>query len=1150
MQANNTQISVVNCPTYYYLVQNECVWNNSVLEFSFYNNMSNFTDLSGNVKLSIFRALPVFQQSRGLYFNGINSGFFMSGLVLSPDFTWIFWLNLDLVSDMVLIDKPGLSLDVDSLNPKIYLTGTFWRSNINMDRWVWYEAIYTVIAGTFPIVTIVINRLQTYLINLPYSKLITYDQASSDCLIGTLGYTYRNFIGWIVYFVYAPYHIAFPSLTFTVYPPSQLDLYMCNIYNFYNGSACQSCFSSSIIECYGPLHNNAFTCAYPMTLCNDTCFCNNNYYWNGTTCLPCYSSCLSCKGSLASDCLLNINTQICSSGYFYQSDTCEGITYESCFVCDVSCLTCSGTSSSNCTSCIQNATFQSNSTCSCSQGWFGTPPQCSRIYFTAGLSVNASNFAKIVFSEPVVQFITSNISVTIDSLSQSFSIIMVNSSTYLIEIVFVKNVTQNTILQIEMLGSIVSQSNSLLSTKNLNGSLYARTLGGIQECFGSFYNNCYTCAYPMSLCTNKCYCNKNYYWSGSTCASCDSSCSICNGNLATNCLLEPVPNDNSCMIGYFFHSDTCEGITYSNCFPCDPTCLSCVGPSSNNCASCIQNASIQSDNSCLCSQGWTGTPPLCTRNCFSAALSVNASNAAFLVFSEPLSQQLSISNFSVSINSYAQNFSITIIDSLTYLLQIVFVQNITKNSNLEVSIPSTTVSQANSLISASKFNAALYARTLGGIQECFESAYENCYTCASPMSLCTNICYCNNNFYWNGSTCMSCDSSCSICNGPSVDNCLLKTIYNNNVCANGYFFHSNYCEGISYNNCFPCDSSCFTCEGPSSSDCTACIQNATLQSNQTCTCSQGWSGLPPICIRNYFQGFLSVNANDAASIIFSEALADQLNSSNINVFMNDVALNFSITMIDKATWLIEPVYAEDVLANSALKIQILSNLVSEKNSLLSTFQLNSILYPLKSQILAQQILAEQIATVKGTTQQAATASGVVLASVSLLNFNLLFFFQFLNAAEILMLIKFFNLDLDPLFLQFISSLDSSFQPPSIFDYFVDSNDGAAVPENYQSLEITTSLFLINSGSKLTIFLVILGVLLMLFIFKGIVWLMFKKNIKNINKSLIFNVFTRFWIQTIFNLSTNSLVGIYLAKFDNITQIVDFSCCILAVVIDN
>ena len=54
----------------------------------------------------------------------------------------------------------------------------------------------------------------------------------------------------------------------------------------------------------------------------------------------------------------------------------------------------------------------------------------------------------------------------------------------------------------------------------------------------------------------------------------------------------------------------------------------------------------------------------------------------------------------------------------------------------------------------------------------------------------------------------------------------------------------------------------------------------------------------------------------------------------------------------------------------------------------------------------------------------------------------------------------------------------------------------------------------------------------------------------INKSLIFNVFTRFWIQTIFNLSTNSLVGIYLAKFDNITQIVDFSCCILAVVIDN
>ena len=94
-----------------------------------------------------------------------------------------------------------------------------------------------------------------------------------------------------------------------------------------------------------------------------------------------------------------------------------------------------------------------------------------------------------------------------------------------------------------------------------------------------------------------------------------------------------------------------------------------------------------------------------------------------------------------------QNFSIEMIDSSTYLIEIVFVENITKNSILEVSPLNSLTSQKNSLLSASNLNAALFARTLGGIQECFVSIYNNCYTCASPMNLCTSICYCNNNFY-------------------------------------------------------------------------------------------------------------------------------------------------------------------------------------------------------------------------------------------------------------------------------------------------------------------------------------------------------------------------------------------------------------------
>ena len=143
---------------------------------------------------------------------------------------------------------------------------------------------------------------------------------------------------------------------------------MCKISNYYNGTACQPCASGGILECYGPLSNNAFTCTNSMTLCNGACFCNNYYYWNGTKCSPCYSSCLSCSGPLISDCLVNAtsNYGTCIAGYFIQTSTCGITKYQNCIACDPSCLTCSN--STDCTSCMQNATLQPNNTCLCSQG--------------------------------------------------------------------------------------------------------------------------------------------------------------------------------------------------------------------------------------------------------------------------------------------------------------------------------------------------------------------------------------------------------------------------------------------------------------------------------------------------------------------------------------------------------------------------------------------------------------------------------------------------------------------------------------------------------------------------------------------------------------------------------------------------------------
>ena len=141
---------------------------------------------------------------------------------------------------------------------------------------------------------------------------------------------------------------------------------------------------------------------------------------------------------------------------------------------------------------------------------------------------------------------------------------------------------------------------------------------------------------------------------------------------------------NTCSTGYFFHSDTCESITYQNCFPCDPSCLTCIGPDPTDCQTCYENATLQSNNTCSCSQGWSGTPPLCTRVYFTSTLSVNASDIAKITFSEPLAQQLSQLNISVSINDSTQSFSIVMVDLSNYFIEIDFVTNVTQNSTLQI----------------------------------------------------------------------------------------------------------------------------------------------------------------------------------------------------------------------------------------------------------------------------------------------------------------------------------------------------------------------------------------------------------------------------------------------------------------------------------
>jgi hypothetical protein len=84
-----------------------------------------------------------------------------------------------------------------------------------------------------------------------------------------------------------------------------------------------------------------------------------------------------------------------------------------------------------------------------------------------------------------------------------------------------------------------------------------------------------------------------------------------------------------------------------------------------------------------------------------------------------------------------------------------------------------------------------------------------------------------------------------------------------------------------------------------------------------------------------------------ATIKFSEPLAKQVTNSNLSLFVNSVAQDFSITMIDDYNWLIEPVYLEDVSENSIIEIFLLGDMVSKKQFFVIIFETKLKLIPIK-----------------------------------------------------------------------------------------------------------------------------------------------------------------------------------------------------------
>ena len=139
-------------------------------------------------------------------------------------------------------------------------------------------------------------------------------------------------------------------------------------------------------------------------------------------------------------------------------------------------------------------------------------------------------------------------------------------------------------------------------------------------CNGTAATNCLTCYITGS---NKYYINANktcnpacpligyYPDTNNTCQSCDSTCYTCNGGFATNCLTCYTTGSNK----YFMNVNSscnpaCPPIGYYtdtsyNCLSCDSTCYTCNGTAATNCLTCDTTGSnkyyISANKTCITS---------------------------------------------------------------------------------------------------------------------------------------------------------------------------------------------------------------------------------------------------------------------------------------------------------------------------------------------------------------------------------------------------------------------------------------------------------------------------------------------------------------------------------------------------------------------
>jgi len=390
-----------------------------------------------------------------------------------------------------------------------------------------------------------------------------------------------------------------------------------------------------------------------------------------------------------------------------------------------------------------------------------------------------------------------------------------------------------------------------------------------QTCSGGQNNQCLTCEANLVFQNHSCLqnCSSNYYLnqSNNTCYLCDATCETCIGPSNMNC--------SSCFNTFYMFSN-------KSCLACDSSCLSCSGPGNNQCLICPLNFYFY-NSSCYysCPPGFYGnnnTVGLCEEcdiscntcqgngnsNCTSCAAGLFYSNG---YCKTNCSFNEYIDMFNNSCDS-CHNSCLTCYGVSSNNCETCFIGNFLY---LNTCISNCPVNQfQNQLLSICED----FVDCSSG--EFLNKSINQCEKCQAPCENCnqssTDCLDCVQTSFLEGNICIDCDQTCLTCNGSSSNNCLSCTDsfnFTNNICVADAIpcLVNQYWDTFNL-TCVDCDTSCKVCDGPLDINCLVCQVDLIYFLKKCVSSYELYAQIIPI--NNPFYFILSFTPNITTQLFF------------------------------------------------------------------------------------------------------------------------------------------------------------------------------------------------------------------------------------------------------------------------------------------